>query len=53
MAELMLKERARARSGAKGAKDVAHVLPVGQILPGDCIEASFTRLGRATARFVA
>ena len=39
MAELMLKERARARSGAKGAKDVAHVLPVGQILPGDCIEA--------------
>jgi len=44
MAELMLKERVRrprekARSVGKGAREVRDVLPLGQILPGDCIEA--------------
>ncbi len=44
MAELMLKERtrqarAKPRGAGKGAADVRVVLPVGQILDGDCIEA--------------
>ena len=30
---------ARARSAGKGAKDVRPVLPLGQIIPGDCVEA--------------
>ena len=47
MAGLMLKERTRqrgetttrARSAGRGVKDVQVALPVGQILPGDCISA--------------
>jgi len=42
MAELMLKEsngRAKARGAGKGAAEVRQLLPVGQILSGDCIEA--------------
>lgn len=47
MAELLLKERTRerstvrtrARSAGKGAAEVRQVLPVGQILDGDCIAA--------------
>lgn len=39
MAELMLKERAKARRGSVGVKAVQQVLPLGQILPGDCITA--------------
>ena len=30
---------ARARSAGKGAKDVRPLLPLGQIIPGDCVEA--------------
>ena len=39
MAELMLKERTKALRAGRGAKDVATVLPLGQILTGDCIAA--------------
>ena len=39
MAELMLKERTRARAAKTVAADVRHLLPLGQILPGDCIAA--------------
>ncbi len=39
MAELMLKERSRARAGAKPVAEVRPVLPLGEILAGDCIEA--------------
>ena len=41
MADVMVKERApaKARGGAKGAKEVRVSLPIGQILSGDCVEA--------------
>ena len=39
MAGLMLKERTRARGASSGVKDVQQVLPLGQILTGDCISA--------------
>jgi modification methylase len=48
MAELMLKERApqvrskpreKARGAGLGAREVRELLPLGQIIPGDCIEA--------------
>jgi modification methylase len=44
MAELMLKDRQakpreKARQAGKGAREVRELLPLGQIIPGDCIEA--------------
>jgi len=44
MAELLLKERQskpreKARTAGQGAREVRELLPVGQIIPGDCIEA--------------
>jgi len=44
MAELLLKERQakpreKARTAGQGAREVGELLPVGQIIPGDCIEA--------------
>ena len=42
MAELMLKQRPKARVGTAGAKAVQQVLPLGQILPGDCTAAMRT-----------
>jgi len=44
MAELLLKERQskpreKARTAGAGARELRELLPVGQIIPGDCIEA--------------
>ncbi len=39
MAEVMLKDRARARGAGKGAAETRSLLPLGQILAGDCVEA--------------
>lgn len=44
MAELLLTERQakpreKARTAGQGAREVRELLPVGQIIPGDCIEA--------------
>ncbi|HET9628298.1 MAG TPA: site-specific DNA-methyltransferase [Novosphingobium sp.] len=44
MAELLYKERQakpreKARSAGQGSRDVRELLPLGQIIPGDCIEA--------------